>query len=85
MIKEIPLPENLHNSSIEELESVAENLRQIIIDVVSTNGGHLASNLGIVELTIALHALFQSPVDKFLFDVSHQTYPHKLLTGRKER
>lgn len=85
MIKEISLPENLHNLSTKELENVAEKIRQIIIDVVSTNGGHLASNLGIVELTIALHALFHSPIDKFLFDVSHQTYPHKLLTGRKER
>ncbi len=71
--------------SVEELEAKAEEIRQTIIDVVSVNGGHLASNLGVVELTLALHTLFDSPVDKFLFDVSHQTYPHKLLTERKER
>lgn len=66
-------------------ENRAEALRQAIIDVVSQNGGHLASNLGIVELTLALHTVFSSPYDKFIFDVSHQTYPHKLLTGRGDR
>lgn len=75
--------EGLLKLSLPELELLAEEIRQTIIHVVSVNGGHLASNLGIVELTIALHSLFNSPVDKFIFDVSHQTYPHKLLTGRK--
>ncbi len=84
MKKEIHCPEDLKNLSLKELESLAEEIRQTIIHVVSINGGHLASNLGVVELTIALHTLFNSPIDKFIFDVSHQTYPHKLLTGRKE-
>ena len=70
---------------MEELVQLAAELRQRIIDVISINGGHLASNLGTVELTIALHKVFNSPEDKFIFDVSHQTYPHKLLTGRNAK
>ena len=67
---------------MDELEQLAEEIRSRIIEVMSVNGGHLSSNLGIVELTIALHRVFDSPQDKFIFDVSHQSYPHKLLTGR---
>lgn len=67
---------------MEELESLAHEIRQRIIKVLSVNGGHLSSNLGIVELTLALHYVFNAPIDKFIFDVSHQTYAHKLLTGR---
>ena len=63
----------------------AEEIRQKIIDVMSVNGGHLASNLGVVELTMALHAVFDSPKDKLIFDTSHQIYAHKLLTGRADR
>lgn len=77
--------EGLNNFSIEELKALAEEIRATIIDVLSVNGGHLGSNLGIVELSIALHKVFHSPDDKFLFDVSHQSYPHKLLTGRLEK
>lgn len=77
-------PDDLKQLSIEELTLLAQEIRQKIIDVLAINGGHLASNLGIVELTIALHHVFNSPDDKFIFDVSHQTYPHKLLTGRQE-
>lgn len=62
---------------------MAQELREAIINKVSDCGGHLASNLGIVELTIALHYVFDAPKDKFVFDVSHQTYCHKMLTGRK--
>ena len=69
--------------NISELNKLAENLRKDIINVVKTNGGHLASNLGVVELTIALHYVFNSPKDVILYDVSHQTYVHKLLTGRE--
>ena len=65
-----------------ELKQLAQDVRDRIISVLSVNGGHLASNLGSVELTIALHYVFDSPKDKFIFDVSHQTYTHKLLTGR---
>jgi 1-deoxy-D-xylulose-5-phosphate synthase len=78
-------PQTLKLLSLDELERVAQDIRQRIIDVMALNGGHLGSNLGIVELTIALHYVFHSPDDKFLFDVSHQSYPHKLLTGRWDR
>ena len=81
----IQSPKDLQGRSIQELEQLAVEIRQKIIDVLSITGGHLGSNLGIVELTIALHAVFQSPEDQFIFDVSHQSYPHKLLTGRKDR
>lgn len=74
--------ENLKNMSVLELKDLATEVRKTIIDVTSKNGGHLASNLGVVELTIALHKVFNSPVDKLIFDVSHQMYTHKLLTGR---
>ena len=75
----------LKDLSWQELEHLAEEIRSRIIEVMSVNGGHLSSNLGIVELTIALHRVFNSPIDKFIFDVSHQSYPHKLLTGRNSR
>ena len=84
-LTEINTPQDIQSLSVLELEGLASEIRQKIIDVLSVNGGHLASNLGIVELTLALHFVFNSPNDKFLFDVSHQTYPHKLLTGRKDR
>lgn len=77
--------QNLSELTLVELEDLATELRTRIIEVLSVNGGHLSSNLGIVELTIALHRVFDSPRDKFIFDVSHQTYPHKLLTGRGDR
>lgn len=75
-------PSELRSLSIQELEQLAEEIRNRIIEVMSVNGGHLSSNLGIVELTIALHRVFESPRDKLIFDVSHQSYPHKILTGR---
>src|SRR5579883_708526 len=81
---DIHSPRDLKKMPIEELPQLASEIRQMIIDVLSINGGHLASNLGIVELTIAMHYVFNSPDDKFIFDVSHQTYPHKLLTGRQK-
>ena len=67
-----------------ELDALAAEMRQRIIDVVSQNGGHLASNLGVVELTIALHRAFDLPKDKIVFDVGHQCYAHKLLSGRQK-
>ena len=66
-----------------ELKKLASTIRNNIIETVSETGGHLSSNLGIVELTIALHKTFDSPKDKIIFDVSHQCYPHKIITGRK--
>lgn len=83
LLKNISSPADLKQLSREKLPELAKEIRQTIIDVLSVNGGHLASNLGIVELTIALHYIFDSPEDKFIFDVSHQSYPHKLLTGRQ--
>ena len=68
--------------SHKELSQLAKEIRKTIINVVGTNGGHLASNLGVVELTIALHRVFESPKDAIIWDVSHQCYTHKLLTGR---
>ena len=82
MIDENISPESLKRYSIQELELLAENIRKRIIDTLSKTGGHLSSNLGVVELTLAMHYSFNSPIDKFIFDVSHQMYPHKLLTGR---
>ncbi len=76
--------EDLKALDYTEKKILAEDIRQYIIDIVSKNGGHLASNLGIVELTIALHSVFNTPDDKIIWDVGHQTYVHKILTGRKE-
>lgn len=78
-------PEDLKNLSREELSQVADELRQEIIRVCATGGGHLASSLGAVELITALHHVFESPKDRILFDVGHQAYAHKILTGRRDR
>lgn len=75
---------DLKAMNMEELNTLAENIRELIIEVVSKNGGHLASNLGVVELTIALHKVFNGDLDKIIWDVGHQSYVHKILTGRKE-
>ena len=75
--------EDLKQFTLEQLQTLAKELRLRIIDVVSQTGGHLASNLGVVELTLALHRVFRSPQDVLIFDVGHQCYPHKLLTGRR--
>lgn len=83
-IYNIQSPEYLKNKSIKELEEIASEIRDFIIDKVSINGGHLSSNLGIVEATIAMHYVFNSPIDKLIFDVGHQSYVHKILTGRAQ-
>ena len=82
ILKNIKSPADIKNLSYEELDELASQIRHELISTVSKNGGHLASNLGVVELTIALHKCFDSPKDKFVFDVGHQIYTHKLLTGR---
>jgi 1-deoxy-D-xylulose-5-phosphate synthase len=82
MIEKIKSPQDLKGLTVEQMRSLAEELRGLIIERVSKNGGHLASNLGVVELTIAMHYVFDSPRDKFIWDVGHQSYSHKLLTGR---
>ena len=76
--------EDLRKLTYSEKLKLAEEIRSYIIDIVSENGGHLASNLGVVELTIALHTIFDTPKDKIVWDVGHQTYVHKILTGRKD-
>lgn len=81
----IQSPQDIKHLSIKELNQLAAEIRERIIEVLSVNGGHLASNLGSVELTIALHQVFNSPEDKLIWDVSHQTYVHKILTGRNSR
>jgi 1-deoxy-D-xylulose-5-phosphate synthase len=78
-------PQDLQGLSFSQLEDLTRELRGIIMEVVSKNGGHLASNLGVVELTLALHRVFRSPHDKIIWDVGHQCYTHKLITGRKNR
>ena len=78
-------PKVLRSLDLTELKTLAQEIRQEMIDVVSKNGGHLAPNLGVVELTLALHRIFDSPYDKIVWDVGHQTYVHKLLTGRLDR
>ncbi len=81
-IEDIENPTFLKNLSYKELDELANDIRKYILETVSENGGHLSSNLGVVELTIALHRVFNAPFDKILFDVGHQTYTHKILTGR---
>ena len=78
-------PETLKHLSLEELVTLAEEIRSRLLDIGNQCGGHLASNLGVVELTIALHTIFESPVDKIVWDTSHQCYVHKLLTGRRDQ
>ena len=85
MLKDIQNPSQLKNMSVRELEALAAEIREELINTVSECGGHLASNLGVVELTLALHHVFSCPEDKFIFDVGHQSYVHKLLTGRYAR
>jgi 1-deoxy-D-xylulose-5-phosphate synthase len=80
----INCPADLKKLTIKQLEQLADEIRQELVSVVTVNGGHLASSLGVVELTIALHRVFNSPDDKIIWDVGHQSYAHKLLTGRKD-
>lgn len=84
-LDKINSPEQLKKMPVKELPSLAEEIRQFLIESLSTTGGHLGSNLGVVELTIALHYLFDSPKDRLIWDVGHQAYVHKILTGRKSQ
>ena len=81
-IYDIKSPDDIKHCSIPELEDLCVQIREFLIDSVSKTGGHLSSNLGIVELSVAMHYVFSTPQDKFLFDVGHQSYVHKILTGR---
>lgn len=85
MLDKLDLPTDIHRLTQTELYQLAGEVRERIIEVVAQNGGHLSSNLGVVELTVALHAAINSPIDKVVWDVGHQSYAHKLLTGRAHR
>lgn len=85
ILEKVNYPEDLKSLKIGDKKILAREIREKIIDTVSNTGGHLASNLGVVELTIALHSIFNTPIDKIIWDVGHQTYVHKILTGRKNK
>ncbi|MYS71114.1 1-deoxy-D-xylulose-5-phosphate synthase, partial [Streptomyces sp. SID5926] len=84
LLTRITGPRDLDRLSLEELTQLAEEIRTFLVDAVSKTGGHLGPNLGVVELTLALHRVFESPKDKVLWDTGHQSYVHKLLTGRQD-
>lgn len=84
ILDKVNSPDDLKNLSVQEMNTLSDEMRELIIKKVNTTGGHMGPNLGIIEATIAMHYVFNSPVDKIVFDVSHQCYPHKILTGRKE-
>ena len=85
ILEKIKKPNDIHKVSLEDFPRLAEEIRSFLIQSVSETGGHLASNLGVVELTIALHRFLHFPEDKLVWDVGHQAYTHKILTGRKEQ
>lgn len=84
ILNKIESPDDLKKLNKDELKTLCSEIREFLIDSVSETGGHLASNLGIVELTVAIHTVFNVPEDKIVFDVGHQSYVHKILTGRKD-
>ena len=84
ILNKINQPEDLRNIEINDLEKLSEEIREVLLQKLSKNGGHFGPNFGMVEAIIAMHYVFDSPKDKFVFDVSHQSYAHKILTGRKE-
>ena len=84
LLKKINFPEDLRKLSKKQLKEVCIELREYIIDLVSVNGGHFGASLGTVEMTVALHYVFNTPYDQLVWDVGHQAYGHKILTGRKD-
>ena len=85
LLDRVRLPRDLKNLSLEQLREVARELRFETINAVAATGGHLGAGLGVVELTVALHYVFDTPADRLIWDVGHQAYPHKILTGRRDR
>ncbi len=85
LLDRVRVPADLRNFSAEQLRQLADELRAETIDAVSVTGGHLGAGLGVVELTVAIHAVFDTPSDRLIWDVGHQAYPHKILTGRRDR
>ncbi len=85
LLDRVRLPRDLKNLSAEQLRELADELRYETINAVAATGGHLGAGLGVVELTVALHYVFDTPTDRLIWDVGHQAYPHKILTGRRDR
>ena len=85
ILETINSPADVKALSLDELKQLAEEIRQFLISVISKTGVHLAPNLGVVELSLALHRVFSTPEDKIVFDVGHQSYIHKIITGRREQ
>jgi 1-deoxy-D-xylulose-5-phosphate synthase len=85
LLQQIDNPSQMKDLSVAELTKLADELREFIIQSVSKSGGHLSSGLGTVELTVALHHVFNTPEDRLVWDVGHQSYPHKILTGRRDQ
>ncbi|WP_458683711.1 1-deoxy-D-xylulose-5-phosphate synthase N-terminal domain-containing protein, partial [Prescottella equi] len=84
VLARIQTPDDLRRLDSEELRELASEIREFLVQKVSATGGHLGPNLGVVELTLALHRVFESPSDPIIFDTGHQAYVHKILTGRKD-
>ena len=85
MLDQVQIPADLKRFTDQELKALADELRKETISAVSETGGHLGAGLGVIELSVALHNVFDAPKDKIIWDVSHQAYPHKILTGRRDR
>ncbi|HJT08501.1 MAG TPA: 1-deoxy-D-xylulose-5-phosphate synthase N-terminal domain-containing protein, partial [Stellaceae bacterium] len=85
LLDSVVFPEDLRRLAAGDLPQLTSELRQELVDAVSVTGGHLGAGLGVVELTVALHYVFDTPKDKLIWDVGHQAYPHKILTGRRDR
>ena len=85
LLDTIRTPDDLRRLKVEQVRQVADELRQETIDAVSVTGGHFGAGLGVVELTTAIHYVFDTPRDRLIWDVGHQAYPHKILTGRRDR
>ena len=85
LLDRVPTPDELRLLKPDQLRQLSDELRAEMIDAVSISGGHLGSGLGVVELTVALHYVFNTPDDRLIWDVGHQCYPHKILTGRRDR
>src|SRR5450759_2799473 len=85
MLDAIREPRDLRLHDATDLKQIADELRRETINAVANTGGHLGAGLGVIELTVALHAVFDTPTDRLIWDVGHQSYPHKILTGRRDR
>ena len=85
LLDRVKIPADMRNLSNEQLKQLADEVRAETIHAVSQTGGHLGASLGVVELTVAVHAVFDTPKDRLIWDVGHQAYPHKILTGRRDR